>query len=148
VDQHYRALRSTQNRSVLPLRMDLLNPSAGGGFHMTERDSLIDRGPADLVLALALIHHLRITGRVPLRRIAAFFASLGGTILVEFVPVSDPMAKALLQGLDAGQFEDYTQEGFLQAFEAYFEVSHCADLPNGGRSLWMLERTTAARRPA
>jgi hypothetical protein len=146
VDQHYRALRAAQNRSVLPLRMDLLNPSAGGGFHLTERESVIDRGPADLVLALALLHHLRITGRVPLARIAEFLASLGRTILIEFVPVSDPMAKRLLGAMEATQFEDYTREGFLDSFGAYFDVSHCADLPGCDRSLWVLRNTARGAR--
>ena len=57
---------------ILPLVLDLSNPSGGTGWANRERASLSERGPADLTLALALIHHLAIGNNVPFEKIAEF----------------------------------------------------------------------------
>jgi hypothetical protein len=98
----------------------------------------MDRARADVGLALALIHHLRITARVPFERIAESLAALTKATLLEFVPLEDPMAQQLLNGR-AAQMDDYTQAGFQAAFGRYFDLQHCVDLPGTQRSLWLLE---------
>ncbi len=139
VNQCYLAGKRNRNPSVLPLLMDLRNPSPGVGFNLAERDSLMERPRADLALMLALLHHLRITARVPFRNIADFLARLANDALIEFVPPSDPMAQQLLAGRD-DSFEDYSLEGFLHAFEDFFDVSHHGQIPGTLRSLWLARR--------
>ena len=81
--------------NLLPLAMDLTNPSTALGWAHQERMSLIGRGPCDTTLALALIHHLAISNNVPLPRIADFFARLGRALIIEFVPKSDTQVQRL-----------------------------------------------------
>jgi hypothetical protein len=81
---------------LLPLLMDFTNPSPGLGWHNHERDSLLERAPADALLALALIHHLAIANNVPLPQLAEFFRSLGHWLIIEFVPKDDSQVQILL----------------------------------------------------
>ncbi len=76
VEGHYQSLAGTAG-PVLPLVSDLTNPSPGLGWAGEERKSLAGRGPVDLILAVALVHHLAIGNNVPLPHIARFFARLG-----------------------------------------------------------------------
>ena len=70
-------MRQEKEKNLLPLVLDLTNPSPALGWANTERDSFGQRGPVDMVFALALIHHLAISNNVPLPRVAEFFASAG-----------------------------------------------------------------------
>jgi SAM-dependent methyltransferase len=99
---------------VLPLVLDLANPSPALGWAQAERPSLKDRGPADLVLALALVHHLAIGNNVPLPDVVAYLASLGRHLLVEWVPRSDSKVRVLLATRE-DVFDDYTEHVFNQA---------------------------------
>src|SRR5919109_2075597 len=86
VEQNYRQMKGEKTENILPLLLDLTNPSPAIGWGNEERDSFRARGPADLVLALALIHHLAISNNVPLPQLAAFFAESGQWLVIEFVP--------------------------------------------------------------
>ena len=81
--------------------------------------SLEERGPADLVVALALVHHVSIGNNVPLTALADYLARLGRRAIVEFVPKSDPMAQRMLTSRE-DVFEDYTGDRFEHAFAARF----------------------------
>lgn len=137
VERNYRELRQLGQRDVLPLLMDLSNPSPGLGWDSTERDSFGRRCSADLVLALALVHHLAIANNVPLSRIASLLASLGSHVIVEFVPKTDPQVRRLLRGRE-DVFDSYTQSGFEQAMQQSFQILDCVDLQNDGRQLYLL----------
>jgi hypothetical protein len=97
----------------------------------------VDRGPADAVLALALVHHLAIANNVPLPRIAAFLARLGAHLVVEFVPKSDPQVQRLLRNRE-DIFADYHEEGFERAFGGAFTVERKERLPDSPRVLYLL----------
>ncbi len=96
VDCNYRQVRQEKEENILPLLLDLTNPSSGLGWEGRERDSLMQRGPAECVLALALIHHLVISNNVPLARAASFFAQLSTYVIIEFVPKEDGQVQRLL----------------------------------------------------
>lgn len=125
------------NSSVLSLVMDMGNPSPALGWGHQERQSLVERGPADLVLSLALIHHLRISANVPMRKIAAFFAKVARNLIIEFVPKEDSQVQRLLQ-TRPDTFADYTEEEFMLAFSRHFECLEVQELPSSCRklSLW------------
>jgi len=89
VNRAYLRGKQTGNRLLLPLVMDLLNPSPASGFGHQERSSLQDRSHTDLTLVLAFLHHLRITGLVPLKRIAHFLSQLTNHAVIEFVPKTE-----------------------------------------------------------
>lgn len=117
VEVNYREVRARGETNLLPLIMDLTNPSPAIGWENKERLSLLERGPADMVLALALVHHLAIDNNVPLPRLAAFLRSLCSWLAVEFVPKSDPKVQTLLATRE-DVFPDYSQDAFERAFEA------------------------------
>lgn len=125
-----RAYHEKNGKSVLPLTMDLANPSPGLGWDGRERLDLRDRGPADLLLALALIHHLVFSNYVPLSLIAEWFANLTRQLLVEFVPPTDPMVQKLLQNRN-NQYHPYSLEVFKSSFGQYFVFADQTVLRNG-----------------
>jgi ribosomal protein L11 methylase PrmA len=123
--------------SVLPLRHDLANPSPPLGWANGERASLVQRGPADLVLALALVHHLAIGNNVPLPMVAEHLASLGRHVVVEWVPPDDRMARVLMATRQRS-YDDYHLEGFLDAVGATFELLDRSAVADTGRELFLL----------
>ena len=137
VEHHWRTLSAEARASVLPLVMDLTNPSPALGWALEERRSLIQRGPADLVMALALVHHLAIGNNVPLEGIAALFAQLGRQAIVEFVPKQDPMTQHLLAAR-TDVFPDYTLDGFRTAFARHFTIVDEAPIADSDRTLFLL----------
>jgi hypothetical protein len=137
VERNYLRVRDEQEPRVLPLLMDLANPSPGAGWEGAERMSLLERGPADAVLALALVHHLAIGNNVPLDRIARFLARAGRSLLVEFVPKSDSQVKRLLV-VREDVFDGYTAEGFERAFAEHFEIDRRVPLAGSERALYAM----------
>ncbi len=139
VERNYRHLREAGNDRVLPLLLDLVNPSPAIGFANRERESLSDRAGPDLILALALIHHIAISNNVPLGRIAAFLAELAPALVIEWVPKGDARVKTLLATRE-DVFPDYTREGFEAAFGAWWETEKAIDLAGSERTLYLLRR--------
>ena len=99
---------------------DVANPSPGLGWAGTERRSLLDRANPDVLLALALVHHIAIGRNVPLEAIADWFAQLAPEAIVEFVPKGDPMVDFLLASRE-DVFPGYTLEGFNAAMATAFD---------------------------
>jgi ribosomal protein L11 methylase PrmA len=147
VEKNYRQSRERKETNLLPLVMDLTNPSPALGWDHDERASLAGRGPADLVLALALLHHLAISNNVPLDRIAHFFSRLGTALVVEFVPKTDSQVRRLL-ATRTDVFPDYERAGFEAAFAPYFETVDTRSVGDSERSLYLMRRRdTIAARP-
>ena len=137
MEHHWQRLSAEDRANVLPLVMDLASPSPALGWGLEERRSLMDRGPADLVVALALIHHLAIGNNVPLERIARFFRQIGRQAIVEFVPKEDPMVQRLLAARE-DIFTDYDIAGFRDAFAPHFETVDEAKVADSERTLFHL----------
>lgn len=142
VEKNYLEVRRRDERNLLPLVTDLTNPSPALGWDHRERASLADRGPADLVLALALIHHLAISNNVPLGRVAQFLARVGRNLVIEFVPKADSQVQRLL-ATRADIFPDYHPEGFLRAFEGCFELVESRAVEGSQRTLHLMRRKDA-----
>lgn len=122
---------------ILPLLMDLTNPSPGIGWQHQERMSLIDRGPADTVLALALIHHLAISNNVPLRDIVDFLSKVCHSLIIEFVPKHDSQVQRLLSTRE-DIFTAYTRQAFEHEFSKYFSIQDRVDLRESERTLYLM----------
>jgi hypothetical protein len=138
VEQNYRQVKTEKNERVLPLLLDLTNPSPAIGWANSERDSFGGRGPADLTLALAVIHHLAISNNVPLSQLADFFAGAGKWLVIEFVPKSDSQVKKLLASRE-DIFPSYTREGFEAAFSQRFKVHEAVSVRESERVLYLME---------
>jgi SAM-dependent methyltransferase len=136
VDRFFRKLSAEGQRRILPLVMDLANPSPGIGWRGRERASLEQRGPADAVLALAVIHHLAIGRNVPLPDVVDWLATLGRRVVVEFVDPTDPMAQRLLANKPAGLFADYRRDHFERVLAERFTIASREELPSGTRVMY------------
>ena len=138
VEQNYRQMKSEKHERLLPLLLDLTNPSPAIGWANRERDSFNRRGPVDLVLALAVIHHLAISNNVPLPQLAEFFAETGKWLVIEFVPKSDSQVQKLLASRE-DIFPRYTREGFESAFSTKFRIHEAVDVKESERVLYLME---------
>ena len=136
IDQLYRRLRSEGERRILPLILDLANPSPALGWRNRERPSFVDRVRPDLTLCLAVVHHLALTNNVPLPGVVALLADFGAPVVVEFPHPDDVMASRLLARKRAGLFDTYTIENWERALDDRFEVHAKVELPSGTRTLY------------
>lgn len=139
VELNYRKVKADKSANLLPLVIDLTNPSSAIGWASSERDSFIQRSQVDCVMALALIHHLAISNNVPLEKVAEFFAALGDNLIIEFVPKSDPKVQTLLATRE-DIFPNYTQAGFEAAFAQYFEVALTQPITDSERVLYLMRK--------
>ena len=139
VEKHYLDCRAGGIANTLPLVLDLANPSAAIGWANRERMSLVERGPADAVMALALVHHLAISNNVPLGMLAEFLASICRWLVIEFVPKSDSQVKRLLVTRE-DIFGDYNQDSFEREFAAAFDIEKRAPLAESERTLYLMRR--------
>lgn len=136
VDQNYRAGRERGEERILPAVMDLSNPSPGLGWAGTERMAMHDRGPVDLAMALALVHHLAIGNNLPLEDVAAWMSRLCRNLVIEFVPKQDSQVQRLLASRE-DIFPNYTQDGFEKAFATCFELRKKTALEGTERTLYL-----------
>ncbi len=139
VEKCYRDARAAGDGAMLPLIVDLMNPTPPLGWAGSERMSLSERGPAHVALALALVHHLAIGNNVPLDRIAEYLGSLCRFLIVEFVPKTDSQVARLLRTRE-DVFPDYTVTGFEAAFASRFTVRDRLPIRDSERLLFCLER--------
>lgn len=139
VEYNYQQAKQNKETHILPLLSDLTNPSPAIGWANQERDTLAARRqPNTLLLALALVHHLAIGNNVPLGRIAAYFATLGDQLLIEFVPKEDSQAQRLLANRK-DIFPTYTQSGFETAFSDTFTIKATHPIPDTHRTLYLMQ---------
>lgn len=137
ISKAYIQARKDRETNLLPLVMDLTNPSPGLGWAHKERQSLIDRGPVAMAFALALVHHLAISNNVPLPKLAQFFGEVCEHLVIEFVPKSDSQVKRLLTSrLDI--FDDYTEAGFEAAFKTQFDILDKVPVLESERTLYLM----------
>jgi hypothetical protein len=136
VDLMFQSLAKEGSERILPVTLDLCDPSPALGWRGRERSAFFDRGRPDVVLSLALIHHLAITGNVPLAELVDWWHGMDARLVVEFVDPKDPMADRLLASKPAGMHADYRREVFERLLEERFEILDREELPAGTRVLF------------
>jgi SAM-dependent methyltransferase len=139
IDGLYRRLRADGVVNVLPLVMNLVDPSPGIGWRNRERAPFQTRVRPDVVLSLALVHHLAITSNVPLPDIVDWLHGFGARLVVEFVDRTDPMTRRLLANKPAGLFDDYRIEHFEDLLAAQFHIGARQVVPSGTRTLYLCQ---------
>ncbi|WP_291322893.1 hypothetical protein [Desulfonatronospira sp.] len=139
VDMNYRQVRTKKEHNLLPLLQDLTNPAPGLGWESRERCSLIQRGPVDCVMALALVHHLAISNNVPLDKLASFFDKLCTYLIIEFVPKQDSQVQRLLASRD-DIFDAYDQAHFEAAFSRFFSIRRSEVIRDSYRVLYLMKK--------
>ena len=139
VEKNYLESVAKAETNILPLVLDLTNPSAGTGWENQERMSLLDRGPADGVLALALVHHLAISNNLPFRKVAHFFSRVCRSLIIEFVPKSDSQVQKLLSSRE-DIFGEYDQQTFEREFGEVFVIQHRESITDTDRVLYLMTK--------
>ena len=139
VEINYLDCKANGITNVLPLIIDLTNPSPSIGWENEEHKSFLNRGPADMVFALALVHHLAISNNLPLEKICDLLAGIGKHLVIEFVPKEDSQVKRLLSSRD-DIFSDYTLDNFISAFSKKFTIQHQELIPGSLRQIFLMKR--------
>ena len=140
IEKSYRVSKIEKEKNIASFVMDFTNPSPGLGWNNKERPSIFNRSSADIVLALALIHHLCISNNLPFNLIAIFFARLTSKYLViEFVPKSDSQVKHLLRTRE-DIFSNYDQQSFESAFLELFNITKNIKVENSDRIIYLMEK--------
>lgn len=142
VERNYLQVVRSKEENLLPLLLDLTNPSPGIGWNNEERQPIGGRANADTVMALALIHHLAISNNLPLGRIAEFLGSLCKSLVIEFVPKSDHKVKKLLATRE-DVFRSYTRQGFEQEFSQVFDIIESRQVAESDRVLYLMRTRTS-----
>ncbi|MBA2537166.1 MAG: class I SAM-dependent methyltransferase [Actinobacteria bacterium] len=136
VELLYRSLKVEPAASILPLTLNLADPSPGLGWRGQERRPLEERGRPDLTLCLALLHHLVLSANIPIRDVIGWFADLGTHLVIEFPTKEDPMVKRLLARKREGLHSDYETDVFERWLSEAFTVERRETLPSGTRHLY------------
>ncbi len=139
VEKNYLESVQKKESNILPLLLDLTNPSASLGWQNQERMSLLERGPADAALALALIHHLAISNNLPFENISEFFSRVCKSLVIEFIPKSDSQVQRLLANRQ-DIFHDYTQDIFEEKFSKYFFLEKSEFIKDSERTLYLMRK--------
>jgi hypothetical protein len=126
VEALYRRLRHEAREDILPLVMSVTDPSPDLGWRGRERASLERRGTPELALCLAVVHHVCITGNVPVREFLDWLRSLGAALVIEFPGRDDPMVQRLLGGKREGSNPDYEKAVFERLLEERFAIDRSA----------------------
>lgn len=139
VEKNYLESLKNNEQNLLPLILDLTNPSSNIGWSNDERISFLQRGPADLVFALALVHHLAISNNVPLYKIAEFFSAISKFLIIEFIPKSDSQVKRLLTTRE-DIFKNYDEQNFEKEFSKFFKITSSQKLVESERTIYIMEK--------
>ncbi|MEW4922951.1 class I SAM-dependent methyltransferase [Algibacter sp. 2305UL17-15] len=144
VDSNYKSIKLNKESNIIPFVLDVLNPSSSIGFNNEERDSFVDRVKKfapDVTLALALIHHISLSGNIPFKMSANFFASFSQYLIIEFPKRDDSWVERLLN--NKGEFKDYFEfyniENFELSYSENFEILEKKSIVNSKRVMYLLK---------
>ena len=145
VEQNYKQALKNKEKMILPIVADVLNPSANYGFNNEERFSFIDRvkdSNLDGCLALAVIHHITLSGNIPFSLSAQFFSKMAPNLLIEFPTRSDSWVEFLLDSKREfkNHFDFYNEENFEKEYSVYFEIINKQKIASFERILYSLKR--------
>jgi hypothetical protein len=133
--------------SILPLTVNVADPSPGLGWLGRERLALTERGRPRLTLCLALVHHLSLTANVPLREIVDWLHGLGTSVVIEFIDREDEMARLLISRRKPDSAAGYSRDLFERCLYEAFEVERTEALCEGRRGLYFAHPKSPPRTP-
>ena len=139
VDANYLRVKEKKSTNLLPLVLDLLNPTPDIGWNNEERKSVKNRPHPDLIFALAIIHHIALSNNTPLSKIAKCFSELSENLIIEFVPKTDSKVKILLESRE-DIFSRYNENDFITDFEEYYKIIDRKNVIDSERTLFLMKR--------
>jgi len=135
VERLYREIRAGDTANILTLVQNVADPSPNWGWRNRERSDLGTRAKPDLVLCLALIHHVVISANVPLDEFIAWLADLSRQLVIEYVSRRDDKVRTLLRNKE-DKYSDYSRERLEQALQRHFAIRRQQTLESGNRFLY------------
>jgi hypothetical protein len=139
INQFYNRIKQEAITNIHPLLIDLSSPSPALGMNSNERSSFVDRCKVDLVIALALVHHLAIGKNIPFDSISEMFHNLGNYLLIEFVPKEDEKVRQMLQH-KKDIYSNYSEENFITAFAKRFSLLQKTRIGDSQRTLYLFKK--------
>jgi hypothetical protein len=139
IEKSYLFAKENKEINFLPLLVDLSNPAPAIGWGNEERASFFKRSKYDMVMALALIHHLAISNNLPFHKIASFLKENAQWLIIEFVPKNDSQVQILLKTRE-DIFNQYSEDVFEMEFSRYFEIIDSRPIPGSERKLYLMKR--------
>ena len=137
VERLYRDKEAPEN--ILPLVQNLADPSPNWGWRNRERSDLQSRSRPDLVLCLALIHHVVISANIPLPEFIDWLAGLTDKLVIEYVSRKDDKVQTLLRNKE-DKYQDYSRESLEASLKRHFSIRKQQDVNNGDRTLYLCEK--------
>ena len=137
IERLYLAEKKNSDSNILPLVIDMANFSPPQGFASKERKGFDMRGNPDLIVCLALIHHMRISSNIPNLVFIRYLRSLESEVIIEFVDRHDEMVEKLLTNKKE-PYIDYNRDQFISEIEECFIIQDRQLLKNGKRELFFL----------
>ena len=138
VEKNYLAIKTKKEQNLLSIISDLTNPTPAIGWANRERMSFVQKGNADIVMALALIHHLSISNNLPFDKTALFFSEIARNLIIEFVPKQDSKVQILLSTRE-DIFSNYNEECFEAEYSKYFEIEEKVKIDESERTLYLMK---------
>lgn len=145
VEKNYLKGKNEKRNNILPLIWDLTNPPPSIGWANSERRTITERGKPDLIMVLALIHHLCITNNLPFGYVAKFLSDQTDYLIIEFVPKDDSNVQKMLS-MREDIFYEYTQENFERIFSRYFRIVETVKITDSLRTMYLMESTFEKRK--
>lgn len=144
VDLNHKTIREQKETYITPFVLDVLNPSADIGFQNRERFSFLNRitkFAPDATLALAIIHHMSLSGNIPFERSAEFFASFSKHLIIEFPDREDSWVQRLLNSKAdfKDYFDFYNQTNFENAYLVHFDIIEKSKIEHSNRTMYLLK---------
>jgi len=143
INNLYKQIKKEDIENIMPLIIDFANPSPAIGVNNTERNPFLERVNVDLVIALAVIHHLAIGRNIPFAYIATLFKKFGPYLIIEFVPKEDEKIQLMLQH-KKDIYNWYTEENFLKEFAAFYHVAASEVIGQSKRKLFLMQANEQA----
>ena len=139
VQQNYIQAKKEKDENLIPLVFNLASPSPSVGWCNKERKTMDERlENIDLTLALALIHHLRITYNIPLKQIANYLSKVSKYLIIEFIDKQDSKVQQMLKNRK-DIFDDYTEQEFEDIFCKYYRILKKTTPQNTKRIIYLME---------
>ena len=144
VDFNFKELKRNSETFMLPFVFDVLNPAANIGFNNKERDSFLKRIIAyapDMTMALAVIHHMTLSGNIPFEMSAEFFSKFSKHLIIEFPKRNDSWVQRLLntKGEFKAHFDFYNIENFESSYSQYFTLVEKVAIDNSERVMFLFK---------
>jgi SAM-dependent methyltransferase len=137
IERLYQRQKQAGAEGILPMVMNLGSASPDQGWRGRERKALEKRGKPELILCLALIHHIVISANIPLAEFLDWLRDFDSEVVIEHVGLRDDMTRMLLRNR-VNQYEELEDDNFVRLVGERFAIVAREPLKGGMREIFHL----------